>query len=81
MYVLWTDWKPVAVSLVTGMVFLFLLPLILAVLLKITNDRRLMGEHINGWFTNTYLCLLGIGILVVTYQEGVSFFAELSERF
>ena len=77
MYVLWTDWKPVAIALVTGMLFLFLLPLILVVLLKITNDRELMGEQTNGWFSNTYLSVLALGIAVVTYQEGANLWMEL----
>ena len=77
MYVLWTDWKPVAVALVAGMLFLFLLPLILVVLLKITSDRELMGEQTNGWFSNTYLSVLALGIAVVTYQEGANLWMEL----
>jgi Mn2+/Fe2+ NRAMP family transporter len=80
MYVLWTDWKPVAVALLTGMLFVVLLPLILFALLKITNDKKLMGEHTNGWFSNVYLVVFGLGILVVTLQEGTAIFAELVSR-
>lgn len=80
MYVLWTDWKPVAVSLVTGAIFLFLLPLILYALLKITNDKKLMGAHTNGWFSNVYLSALGLGILLVTFQEGADLWLELTGR-
>jgi len=81
MYVLWTDWKPVPVVLVTGIMFLLLLPALLLVLLKVTNDRKLMGEHANGWFSNAYMAVLGLGILAVTYQEGAELLLELQARF
>ena len=81
MYVLWTSWKPVPVVLVTGMMFLVLFPLLVLVLLKITNDRTLMGEHTNSWLTNLWLGLLALGILVATYQEGASVWLELKTHF
>jgi Mn2+/Fe2+ NRAMP family transporter len=81
MYVLWTDWKPVPVVLITGMMFLVLFPLLIFVLLKITNDRRLMGEHANGWLTNLWLGVLAAGIVVATFQEGASVWLELKAHF
>jgi Mn2+/Fe2+ NRAMP family transporter len=81
MYVLWTDWKPVPVVLITGMMFLVLFPLLIFVLLKITNDRRLMGEHANGWLTNLWLGVLAAGIVVATFQEGASVWLELKALF
>lgn len=81
MYVLWTSWKPVRVVLITGLMFLVLFPLIVFVLLKITNDRSLMGEHTNGWLTNLWLGLLAVGIVVATYQEGASVWLELKSHF
>jgi hypothetical protein len=38
--------------------FVVLLPAFFAVLPKLANDRRLMGEHVNGWGTNAVLFLL-----------------------
>jgi Mn2+/Fe2+ NRAMP family transporter len=81
MYVLWTSWKPVPVILVTGMMFLVLFPVLVFVLLKITNDRSLMGEHTNSWWTNVWLGVLALGIVVATYQEGASVWLELQAHF
>jgi Mn2+/Fe2+ NRAMP family transporter len=81
MYVLWTAWKPVPVVLLTGLMFLVLFPALVFVLLKITNDRNLMGEHTNGWFTNLWLSVLALGIVVATYQEGASVWLELKTHF
>ena len=81
MYVLWTSWKPVPVVLVTGMMFLVLFPVLVFVLLKITNDRKLMGEYVNGWLTNTWLSLLALGIVIATVQEGASVWLELKAHF
>jgi Mn2+/Fe2+ NRAMP family transporter len=81
MYVLWTSWKPVPVVLVTGMMFLVLFPVLLFVLLKLTNDRGLLGEHTNSWWTNCWLGLLALGIAAATYQEGASVWHELSAHF
>ncbi len=81
MYVLWTSWKPVPVVLITGMIFLVLFPLIVFVLLKITNDRNLMGQHTNSWFTNLWLSLLALSIVAATYQEGASVWLELKTHF
>lgn len=81
MYVLWTNWKPVPVVLFTASVFLVLFPVLLFVLLKITNDRTLLGDHVNNWWTNCWLGLLGLGILAATYQEGASVWLELKAHF
>jgi Mn2+/Fe2+ NRAMP family transporter len=81
MYVLWTSWKPVPVVLITGAIFLVLFPLLVFVLLKITNDRSRMGEHTNRWYTNLWLSLLALGIIVATYQEGASVWLELKAHF
>ncbi|MDA0207383.1 MAG: Nramp family divalent metal transporter [Acidobacteria bacterium] len=81
MYVLWTTWKPVPVVLLTGLMFLVLFPALVFVLLKITNDRNLMGEHTNGWLTNLWLGLLALGIVIGTYQEGASVWLELKAHF
>lgn len=81
MYVLWTSWKPVPVVLITGMMFLLLFPLLVFVLLRITNDRKLMGQHTNSWLTNLWLGALALGIVAATYQEGASVWLELKAHF
>lgn len=81
MYVLWTSWKPVPVVLITGVVFLVLFPVLILVLLKLTNDRKLLGEHTNRWWTNLWLGVLALGIVAATYQEGASVWLELQSHF
>ena len=36
-------------------------------LLRITNDRSLMGEYRNGWLTNTILVILVVVAVYLTY--------------
>jgi Mn2+/Fe2+ NRAMP family transporter len=81
MYVLWTSWKPIPVVLFTASIFLVLFPVLLFVLLKITNDRTLLGEHVNNWWTNCWLGLLALGIVAATYQEGAAVWLELKAHF
>ncbi|OQY92111.1 MAG: Mn transporter [Chloroflexi bacterium UTCFX4] len=38
-----------------------LLPVLLALMLKLTNNKRLMGPHVNSWFVN----LMGWGLTIV----------------
>ena len=40
---------------------------VLPALLRITNDRSLMGEYRNGWLTNTILVILVVVAVYLTY--------------
>jgi len=40
-----------------------LLPIVLGFLLLLTNDKKLLGKHVNNWFTNLFT--IGIGAVIV----------------
>jgi Mn2+/Fe2+ NRAMP family transporter len=58
LYVLFTDWKPVALSLAGHAVAMILMPLLAYGLFRITSDRKLMGDHRNHWLTNAGLLVI-----------------------
>jgi Mn2+/Fe2+ NRAMP family transporter len=58
-----------------------LFPVLIFVLLKLTNDRGLLGGQTNTWLTNVWLGLLALGIVAATYQEGASVWLELKGHF
>jgi NRAMP (natural resistance-associated macrophage protein)-like metal ion transporter len=54
-----------------------LLPFVLLMMLRMVNDRALMGEHTNGWFLNVIayltvilLILMTLGSVVMTFVAG-----------
>jgi Mn2+/Fe2+ NRAMP family transporter len=71
MYVLWTDFQPFFLVIFSSALFVMLLPLTGGLLLVLTNNRKLLGEHVNGWFTNIAISLLVLLSLFLTYQNGV----------
>ena len=54
-YVLVTNWSAVTLVFVVGAVNLISVPFIALLILRLTGDRKIMGRHVNGWFTNTVL--------------------------
>jgi Mn2+/Fe2+ NRAMP family transporter len=65
--VLFIPWNPVWLALLVAVALAALLPLVILVLLWLCNDRRLMGEHTNGWLSNTTLGLALIATLCLTW--------------
>jgi Mn2+/Fe2+ NRAMP family transporter len=55
LYVLFTSWEPVLLVLVLNSLMVVLIPVLALALLKISNDRRLLGEHTNSWVSNAVL--------------------------
>jgi len=45
-----------------------MLPLTIIILLRLTADRRFMGEHVNGWPVNSMLVLAALISLYLGYQ-------------
>jgi Mn2+/Fe2+ NRAMP family transporter len=50
---------------------------IILVLMRITNDRRLMGEHANGLGTNAVMVLVIVVALYLTYKNAVALWGGL----
>ena len=79
MYVLLTDWKPVPLVLLSALLFVLVLPLLVGVLLRLTNDKQLMGAHTNGWVTNVLLTLFVMLTIYLAYQNGLEFWHDLTD--
>lgn len=71
MYVLFTDWKPLWLALMAAALQVVLLPLIIGVLMWMTNDRKRMGQYANGWLVNSVMILMIGAASYLTYEAGV----------
>lgn len=69
LYVLLTEWKPVWLVLVQSVVLALLVPVIVIILMWLTNDRRRMGRHTNGWAGNLVMGTLVLVTFYLTWQS------------
>ncbi len=69
LYVFFTGVTPVGLILSINAMYAILIPILTPVLLKITNDERLMGQHKNGWLTNRILVFLVLVALFLTFRN------------
>lgn len=69
LYILLTGVRPVWLVLAVSSLVVVLIPLLALALVKITNDRELMGKYKNNWITNSILILL---VIVAIYFTGVN---------
>jgi Mn2+/Fe2+ NRAMP family transporter len=58
-----------------------LIPVLALTLLKITNDKSLMGQYTNGWFTNTVMILLVLLAVYFTFLNGMDLWNQLEGIF
>lgn len=63
-----TDWTPVWLLLLQDAAGLLSLPLVTLAVLRLTTDRGIMGEHVNGWVTNIVLVLTTITAVYLGYN-------------
>lgn len=75
-YVLFTNWKPVWITLVGTALVVPLLPLVLLVLLRLNNDKRLLGAHANGLVANTVLIAAAVAACLLAWQNAVDFWGR-----
>lgn len=68
LYVFFTNWSPVGLVLVGGAASALSLPIVTVVILRLTADPKIMGEHANSWLTNIVLVLAGVVALYLGYQ-------------
>lgn len=70
LYVFFTGWTPVGLVLAYGVISILALPLISGMILWLTSDRRVMGEHVNGWLSNAVL-VFSVVMALFLGQEGL----------
>lgn len=74
MGVLITDWKPIPVILISSALSAATLPIVVIILFMLTKDKKLMGDHANGFWSNLALSsIIGLSA-VVTWHAGLEFF-------
>jgi Mn2+/Fe2+ NRAMP family transporter len=54
-----------------------LIPVLAVALLRLTNSRETMGEHVNGWGTKLVMCVLILVSLYLTFRSAIEWFARL----
>ena len=73
LYILFSEVRPVWLVLMVNSLHVFLIPVLVVVLLIITNDSSLMGKYKNGWLTNLVMVILVIFSLYFTYRHLIGF--------
>jgi len=69
LYVLLTNWKPVWLALISAAAQVLLLPVVVLVLMRLTNDTKLMGSYTNGWLVNLVMAVVALASIYLTYQN------------
>jgi len=72
-----TETKTVWLVLITAAFGAMLIPILGLSLLKITNDRELLGDYRNGWVTNIVLLTLISLAMYFGYQNGLNLWEDL----
>ena len=77
LYVFFTGWTPIGLVLAYGVMSIVTMPVIALIVLRLTADRKAMGEYANGWFTNTVLALAVVCAVYLSWEAGVEVFAQV----
>lgn len=67
--VLFTDWKPIPLLMISAVMAAVMLPATIIILLRLTTDRKFMGRHVNRWFVNAVLVFSAVASLYLGYQS------------
>jgi Mn2+/Fe2+ NRAMP family transporter len=79
LYIVFTGARAVWIVLMFNALQVLLIPALAVPLLKITNDKRLMGDYRNGWLTNLVLCTLVLIALYFTHQNAINLWNDLGQ--
>ena len=77
LYVVWTDWRPVPILVASVGLTVLALPTVTLILMRLTADKRIMGDHANSLFTNLALLLVVVASLYLSYVTGVEILEEI----
>ncbi len=76
-YIVFIGTRTVWLVLITAAFGAMLIPILGLSLLKITNDRKLLGNYRNGWATNSILLILVSIALYFSYRNGLNLWRDL----
>ena len=69
LYIVFLNVEPVALTLLVRSMVVIVIPVLVGSLMKIANDRTLMGEHRPGWFSNIVMALLVVISVYLTVKN------------
>lgn len=69
LYIVFLHVEPVALTLLVRSMVVIVIPVLVGSLMKIANDRTLMGEHRPGWFSNLVMALLVVISVYLTVKN------------
>jgi Mn2+/Fe2+ NRAMP family transporter len=81
LYIVFVHARPVWLVLTVSSMVIVVIPVLAFALLRITNDKKLMGEYKNGWFTNLILVLLLVISLYFTWVNASVAYHSLARFF
>jgi Mn2+/Fe2+ NRAMP family transporter len=76
LYVLLTDWEPLWLVVVQSAALAVLVPVLGAILMYLTNDRRRMGRHANGLVSNLTLGFVVLTVAGLSVYTSAAWIAE-----
>jgi Mn2+/Fe2+ NRAMP family transporter len=77
LYVFFTDWTPVGIVVATGVISVVMLPIMTVIIMRLTADRKVMGQYANGWLTNIVMVLAILSALYLSWQGALEILGEL----
>jgi len=80
LYIVFLAVEPVALTLVVRSMVVVVIPVLVLSLMKIANDRRLMGDHRPGVFSNLVLGLLVVVSVYLTIRDSGDWWTLLRSR-
>lgn len=76
LYVFFTGWTAFGLVLAGGLLSIVTLPVLTVFVLLLTTNRKLMGDHVNGWVSNTVLVLTLIASIYLSWEGAVELMAD-----
>jgi Mn2+/Fe2+ NRAMP family transporter len=73
LYVFMTDWNPIGLVLAQSASSVLGLPVIIFIILRLTSNRKVMGEHANGWLTNVILAAAALTTIYLSFEAGLEY--------
>ena len=78
LYIVFLGVEPVALTLLVRSMVVIVIPVLVGSLMKIANDRELMGEHRPGLFSNVIMALLVIVSVYLTGKNATEWWQTLT---
>ena len=78
LYIVFLNVEPVALTLLVRSMVVIVIPILVGSLMKIANDRALMGEHRPGWFSNLVMALLVVISVYLTVKNAGEWWQALA---